>query len=331
MQEKKAYLLINTGSPESTKVKDVRKFLTAFLSDPRVMSIPKLARFLLVRGIIAPFRAPRSAEKYKLIWTKDGAPLTDTTEKLAAWLSDLSGKPVFFAMRYNEGSMESALNQAKESRVTELVAIPLIPHYAQSSFESTVAQVLDTYREGDYPFSLSCVRPYFDHPGYIQLLVDAIVSNVPPRTRLIFSYHSIPIKHSIPYKGDASKDYEVQCLWMTHLITSSPEIRALNLTHEVVFQSRFGKSKWLTPATDKRIYALAATHDDIAVICPSFVCDNLETSWEINIHERTNFERKGGGRFIFIPCPNASEKTARVLMDIAETMADNDIERWTKP
>lgn len=330
---KRAILLINTGSPRSTKVDDVRKYLVDFLTDPRIISIPKWIRIPLVKGVIVPRRAPKSAEKYRVIWTERGFPLQYHTEELASKLREESGLQVFYAMRYPDGSVERALEQATKEGVDELVVCPLMPHYAMSSYESAVAHVVRAYEKGAYRFQLKGVRPYFDHPAYIEALVSQITSYVQGGrgVHLLFSYHGIPISQAKPYEGVVEKDYEAQCYRMTELIMSSARIRALGLSYEVAFQSRFGNAKWLAPFTSERIEALAKIPREVAVICPSFVCDNLETLWEIDVFERQRFAELGGKQITFIPCPNASDECVRALEEVIDDQRCTDALMWTKP
>lgn len=328
---KRAILLVNTGSPISPKAEDVERYLKDFLGDPRVMSIPSWIRKPLVQRVIAPRRAPQSAKKYESIWSTRGFPLQYLTEELAAKMSRIGALPVYAAMRYNRGSVDKALRQAASDGVESLVICPMMPHYAMSSYESAVAHVVERHQEGSFSFELLSVRPYFDHPTYIDLLVNQIVEHVPERTHLLFSYHSIPHAQAKPYAGNQEKDYRAQCEMMTQLICTSEKIKALNLTHEMAYQSRFGNKRWLSPFTSDRIAQLPREHKEIAVICPSFVCDNLETSWEINIYERQRFVDAGGNDLILVPCPNASDLCAQALLEVSAEERCSDAQIWTRP
>lgn len=328
---KRAILLMNTGSPVSPKVEDVREYLKDFLMDPRVLSIPSWVRIPLVKHLIAPKRAPKSAEKYQTIWSDQGFPLQYLTEELARMMSKLGPWPIYTAMRYNQGSVEKALKQARQEGIERLVICPLMPHYAMSSYESAVAHVVKIHKEHEYPFELLSVHPYYDHPAYIEVLIHQILSYVPAGTHLLFSYHGIPLSQARPYVRNRQKDYQGQCQRMTQLIMASEKIKELNLTHEIAYQSRFGNNRWLSPFTSDRISQLAKEHRDIAVICPSFVCDNLETSWEINIYEKQRFNQAGGGAMISVPCPNDSPLCAQAMLEVVADNRCSDAQLWTKP
>ncbi|MDN4754248.1 ferrochelatase [Porphyromonadaceae bacterium W3.11] len=328
---KKGILLINTGSPVTPEVDDVKQYLTDFLTDPRVINIPYLFRHILVKGIIAPKRAPKSADKYRLIWTPEGFPLQILTDELAERMSSLGQLPVYSSMRYNRGSVDDALMRAAQDDIEELIILPLFPHYAMSSYESAVQHVVAQHKKGLYTYALKCVRPYFDHPAYIDLLVEQIATYAKSHSDLLLSYHGIPLSQTKSYLGNRDKDYEAQCNKMTELIFSSDKIQSLHLKPVVGYQSRLGNNKWLSPATEDQIRTLARDSRVISVFCPSFVCDNLETSWEIDIHERDNFIKAGGKDLTFIPCPNASAACAEVLLLVAIDGDATNATEWTKP
>ncbi|MEI2749634.1 MAG: ferrochelatase [Ferruginibacter sp.] len=176
MQAKKGILLMNLGSPDSTSVKDVRKYLNEFLMDERVIDIPYLARVLLVQGIIVPFRAPKSAEAYRTIWTDKGSPLIDMTRQLQEKVQAHFDEPVEIAMRYgNPGSKEAFDKLLKRSpEITEVIALPLYPHYAMSSYETAVENIKEVHQQNKYPFKLTIIPPYYNNKTYIAALADSI-------------------------------------------------------------------------------------------------------------------------------------------------------------
>lgn len=312
--QRRGILLLNTGSPLSTAPREVQRYLGDFLTDERVIQLPTILRTLLVRGIIAPFRAPKSAQKYRLIWSEGRSPLLSYTEDLAQALEQISDLPTFVAMRCNRGSTEQALADAVARGIEELTLLPLFPHYAMSSFESAVAQVVTLAQKHHPELQLTCLAPYALRPEYIQLVAKQVAEYAPPQSRLLLSFHGIPLKQARPYEGNPSKDYQYQCLEMTKQLMADPRLQDLKLSHEVAYQSRFGTTKWLTPATDDRIQALPTEgYDSVAVLCPSFVCDNLETLWEIAIQERERFLQRGGKSLTLIPCLNASEELAQIF------------------
>src|SRR5687768_3680889 len=173
---KKAIVIMNLGSPDSTTVKDVRKYLNEFLMDKRVIDMPYLSRFLLVKALITPFRAPRSAEAYRSIWTKDGSPLIVITRQLADSIESKIAQPVAIAMRYGTPSPKDAFDDLKSkfSELEEVLLIPLYPHYAASSFETAVEYAKEIHQKNKYPFRLSILKPYFNAPEYVHALAESI-------------------------------------------------------------------------------------------------------------------------------------------------------------
>jgi protoporphyrin/coproporphyrin ferrochelatase len=167
---------MNLGSPDSTTVKDVRRYLNEFLMDERVIDIPKLPRTLLVKGIIVPFRAPKSAEAYRSIWTKEGSPLIVLTKNLQKAVQAVFHEPVEICMRYGNPSTADVLKKIHQQYpgVKEIILFPLYPHYAMSSYETAVEQVKDIHKEEGYPTSLKIITPYYDHPEYIHSLAESI-------------------------------------------------------------------------------------------------------------------------------------------------------------
>lgn len=329
---RRVILLINTGSPDSYEVADVRRYLRGFLTDPRILSMPRVLRHLLVKGIIAPFRAPRSAKKYKAIWWKEGAPLTILTERLAEKVQAISGIPTTTAMRYTPGSYTEALDWAEAIDATEMVAVPLFPHYAMSSYESAIAHLQDCYQAKPYSFTVTSVPPYFGHPLYIEAVVEPILKVVKPRSHLLFSYHGIPLSQTVPYLGIENQDYEWQCRRTTELVMAHPSIQALDLTYEVSFQSRFGNNRWLAPATKARLKALPQEGKEcVAVVCPSFVCDCLETEEEIGVEGRETFLQAGGTSFTLVTCPNDSDLMVKAIIQLTQREQTTPLSPWTAP
>lgn len=311
---KKAYLLTNTGSPRSLDVADVREYLVTFLTDPAVMGMPRLLRHLLVRGVIAPSRAPRSAERYRQIWLPEGSPLVVYGEKLRAEMERITGCPVYLAMRYEEGSVERALRRAQEEGVTELTSQPLYPHFASSSF-GTVEHFIRTEYERLRPtYELVERGPFYRHPLYIRSLVEQVVAaDLEPGTHLVCSFHGIPLSQVRPFRGDPERDYPTQCRETMELLLREPEVRERVGSAELVYQSRFG-FRWLGPELRKRLVALPGEgHRRIAVICPSFVTDCLESIEEVGIQGRDLFLAAGGESLTLISCPNASPSLAEAL------------------
>lgn len=301
-------------------MEDVRAYLTDFLTDPRVIDLPFLFRQLLVRGIIAPLRAPKSALKYSALFSPDGeALLVKETNALASRIAELSGgRPVYTAMRYGRGAVQEALEKAVRDGVTGLRVIPMFPHYAMSSFETAMAHVRSEQARLSLPLQLTFPHPYFNHPLLIEAFAEKIAAAVRPHDRVLCSYHGVPFSQLRAYAGDPQRDYVLQTEETTRLLSRHPLLEALGLTFETVYQSRFGNGKWTEPNTQERLSELRDQgHKRVTVVCPGFLCDNLETVFEIGVEAKESFEKRGD-ELVFIPCPNHSDTLARALLSLSE-------------
>ncbi|TCO04437.1 ferrochelatase [Natronoflexus pectinivorans] len=337
---KKVILLTNLGSPDSTSVKDVRRYLNEFLMDERVIDLPYLGRLLLVRGIITPFRAPKSAAKYKTIWTDEGSPLIVITNELAEKVEKKSGLSVYVCMRYANPTPASAFRQiiSEHPDVEEVVLFPLYPHYAMSSYETAVEHVKNAHSIGEYDFKLNVVAPYYNHNGY----TDALVETLRPYLengkydRILFSYHGIPERHIFKTDPTGShclktenccsaespaheKCYRHQVLETTRLVAEK-----LNLAESdylVSFQSRLGTDKWLTPATSDVLKELPSKGvKKLLVISPAFVSDCLETLEEIHEEGRETFIESGGELYDTVPCLNSNDDWVETIVDLVDNV-----------
>src|SRR5258708_6027217 len=191
-------LLANLGSPDSYEVGDVKKYLRQFLMDERVIDMQVLLRAILVKGIIVPLRSPKSAAKYKTIWTGHGSPLIRISNEVRTMLQRKMDIPVALCMRYGNPTPEAAFEKLLQTNpdLTDVVLVPLYPHYAMSSYETAVAQVRRIYQQRKYPFSLKVTGPFYNHPGYIQALANSVKPYLgKPFDHILFSYHGIPERH----------------------------------------------------------------------------------------------------------------------------------------
>jgi protoporphyrin/coproporphyrin ferrochelatase len=320
---KKGIVLMNLGSPDSTEVKDVRKYLMEFLMDKRVIDSPYLLRAILVGGIIVPFRAPKSAEAYRSIWTKDGSPLIILTRQLQEALSKQVPDAIEIAMRYGNPSMKSAYDNLmkKVPDLEEVIAIPLYPHYAMSSYETAVEHAKAIHKKHKYPFKLEFVKPYYNEDEYLHALAESIRPYIDqPYDHILFSYHGVPERHI--YKGDITGShclkvanccevdspahkqcYRHQCLVTTRLVASSLNIP--DGKYSFSFQSRLGRDEWLKPYTAVRLEEMPKQGiRKLLVACPAFVSDCLETLEEIAVEGKHTFMQAGGESFTMIPCLN---------------------------
>jgi protoporphyrin/coproporphyrin ferrochelatase len=313
---------MNLGSPDSTELKDVKRYLSEFLMDGRVIDYPYIFRQLLVNGIIVPFRTKKSAEAYRTIWTKEGSPLIGFTKKLQQKLQASISLPVEIAMRYGNPCPEDAFSNLmkREPEIEEVFAIPLYPHYAMSSFETAVEYTKECYTKNNYPFKLSFARPFYNDKDYIH----AMAENIRPFLQqdydhILFSYHGVPERHikksdvtgshcltvnnCCEINSEAHKFcYRHQCFETTKLITQELGIDKDKFSNS--FQSRLGKG-WLQPFTDIRLSELPKEGiKKLLVICPAFVSDCLETLEEIAIRGKETFLEAGGFEYEMIPCLN---------------------------
>ena len=314
---------MNLGSPDSTEVKDVKRYLDEFLMDERVIDKPWLLRALLVKGIIIPFRAPRSAEAYRSIWTREGSPLIVISRQLAESLEKEIKEPVVIAMRYGTPSPREAFDQLVKDHpeLDEVILIPMYPHYAMSSYETAVEYAKEQYNKGRYTFKMTTIRPYYDNEAYIDALTESIRTHLTGEwDHILFSYHGVPERHI--YKGDVTgahclkvQDccessspahqycYRHQCLVTTKMVTDRLNIPKDKWTQS--FQSRLGRDPWLQPYTAAKLEALPKLGiKKLLVVCPSFVSDCLETLEEIAEEGKEIFLHNGGEKFEMIPCLN---------------------------
>ncbi|HTL09608.1 MAG TPA: ferrochelatase [Chitinophagaceae bacterium] len=319
---KKGILLMNLGSPDSTEVKDVTRYLNQFLMDERVIDYPYLLRALLVRGIIVPLRAPKSAAAYKTIWTKDGSPLVVLTRQLEEALQAQVTENVAIAMRYGNPSPQAGFEALlrRDPALEEVILVPLYPHYAMSSYETAVDYAMEIYKQQQYKFKVTTVQPFYQEPHYI----DAMAANMQPYLQqeydhLLFSYHGIPERHI--RKSDTTGQHCLKVADCCHVpsaahatcyrhqvfTTTQKLVEQLGIPahkYSVSFQSRLGKG-WLQPFTDIRLEEMPKQGiKKLLVICPAFVSDCLETLEEIDERGRESFLEAGGESFTMIPCLN---------------------------
>ena len=305
---KRGIILMNLGSPDSTEVHDVRKYLNEFLTDKRVID-SWLVRNLLVRTVIVPKRAPKSAEAYRTIWTKNGSPLVQITRELAEKLQEQysrTGESLPCVMEIPKWKRPYEALLKKIPDLEEVLAIPLYPHYAMSSYETAVEHAREIHRKKKYRFDLKFLPPFYQDPRYIH----AMAENMRPYLQkgfdhLLFSFHGIPERHLI--KSDPTHHhclqsadccsvesvahatcYRHQCLPTMNLVAEELGIPKDKFSYS--FQSRLLKDPWLKPYTDFRLQEMPAEGiKKLLVVCPAFVSDCLETLEEIEIRGKESF------------------------------------------
>jgi ferrochelatase len=316
-------LLVNLGSPDSPSVKDVQRYLGQFLMDKHVIDVPYPVRKLIVGGFILPFRPKKSAHAYKKIWWESGSPLIVISRRVRDLLSRVVDMQVELAMRYANPSIESGLKSlvSNQPRLRKIRVIPLYPHYAMSTVQSTVVEVERVARKTGLQADLEFVRPFYADDHYIEALAESARGHLEGGyDHLLVSYHGLPERHL--KKTDptgrhclASSDccqspspahrkcYRHQVLRTTELFTSRLGVPRDRYT--VSFQSRLGKDAWMKPFTAEEAVGLAKSGvRKLLVICPAFVSDCLETLEEIGIGVREQFLSAGGREFDVIPCLN---------------------------
>jgi ferrochelatase len=337
MVSKRGIVLMNLGSPDSTSVKDVKKYLIEFLMDKRVIDKPFLFRYLLVRGIIVPFRAPKSAHAYRSVWTEKGAPLVLLTRELEKLVQASTADTVEIAMRYGNPSPQEAFDNLlrRNPRLEEVVLLPLYPHYAASSYETAVVYAEEIYKKQSYPFRLRTVPVYYNNAHYIQALAAGIKPYLAqPFDKIIFSYHGVPERHIS--NGDTTGCHCLktenccqtpslahrQCYRHQTFETTRLVKEMLQLPDDMVeqtFQSRLGRDPWLRPYTAQRLTELPAEGvKKLLVVCPAFVSDCLETLEEIAIVGKASFLASGGTSFTAIPCLNTHPQWVETILKLVD-------------
>ncbi len=333
LQKNVGVLLINLGSPKELSKKSVRQYLRVFLSDDNVVDLPKFLQQFIIRLFILPFRPKNTLEAYEKIWTKKGSPLIISTESIANKLTEKTGWNVEYAMRYEEPSIEKALHKFKKNEINKIYVISLYPHNAMATTVTTELETRNVAMNVSNDFELIFTKPFFDNEEYINAMVNSIRPYVENKSydKIIFSYHGIPKRQAkktdetgehcfstsncCEIESDGSKD----CYRSHTRIASDLTAKKLGLKDdqwEIAYQSRIGPG-WLTPFTDKRLAKLPEEGvDNIAILCPSFISDCLETLEEIDIRGRETFLKAGGKNMTYIPCLNDSEDTINLLENL---------------
>ena len=318
-----ALLLVNLGTPDAPTPQALRRYLAEFLSDPRVVEIPRALWWLILHGVILRVRPAKSAAKYAGIWTTAGSPLAVWTAKQAKLLQGYLGERghsppallVRYAMRYGQPSIASALDELKAANATRILVLPLYPQYAAATSASVNDAVMDWMRVQRRQPELRLVNHYHDDAGYIDALAARVRSHwmtYGRGDRLVLSFHGLP-ERSLRL-GDP---YHCECHVTARLLRERLGLAESEL--QVTFQSRFGKAKWLTPYTEPTLLALAAQGvKRVDVMCPGFAADCLETLEEINQEVRNAFLAAGGESFHYIECLNDQHEWMMALTAIAQ-------------
>ncbi|MEJ2142123.1 MAG: ferrochelatase [Gammaproteobacteria bacterium] len=309
-------LLVNLGTPDEPTTAAVRRYLAEFLSDQRVIEIPKLIWKIILHGIILRVRPKKVAHAYQMVWTENGSPLLAITRSQAAALvkplSDKFKAPVNIemGMRYGNPSIASALNKLKATGSRRIIVLPLYPQYSATTSATVFDAVADELKTWRWLPDVRFISHYPDYPLYIEGLVNSIKSHqvengIPDK--LLFSFHGLPKRNL-----ELGDPYYCECQKTARLV-----VEQLGLTEEqyqVCFQSRFGKAEWLQPYTDKTLEAWGKQGiEHVQVICPGFAADCLETLEEINMQNRAFFLDAGGKQFGYIPALNDNPEHIEML------------------
>jgi len=344
--------LINLGTPDSPNTPDVRRYLRQFLSDERVIDISALGRFLLVNLIIAPFRSPKSAKIYKEVWTEEGSPIKVYGEVVTEKLQEVLGDEykVVLGMRYQNPSIESALEQFKNEGLERIIIIPLFPQYASATTGSVHQKVMNIIKKWQIIPEIQFVHQFFNHPKFIEAFAEIGKQYLAKQDydHIILSYHGLPerqirkgdptgtclkdAKENLEIAGEANccatlhvhnkSCYRAQCFATSRLLA-----QALGISEEkytVCFQSRLGKDPWIQPYTEDIIKELVKKgHKKVLAFSPSFIADCLETTIEIGEEYKEIFEEEGGEYWQLVESLNTHPLWIETLKTLVEEYIPN--------
>lgn len=323
MTKKTAVLLVNLGTPDSPSEKDVRKFISEFLNDARVIDIPFILRKLLVNLIIVPFRTKKTSKLYQKLWTEKGSPILTYGILLKNKLNKLldNRHEVFLAMRYGNPNLKNILHEIKAKQFAKIIILPLFPQYASSTTGSIIEKAMRIIQKWNYIPEIKVISEFYQNPNYINAWISQIKKqDIADFDHILFSYHGLPEKHVESTHDNKSCNYfkceteinqqnhscyRAQCYENTRLIAHKLNLNKENYT--VCFQSRFSR-KWLSPFTDELIIQKAKKGDKkILVISPSFTADCLETVVEIGIDYQKLFVAHGGEKIQLVKSLNDND------------------------
>jgi len=332
----KGFLMINLGSPDSTSIPDVKRYLDEFLMDKRVIGKSYWFRWFLVKIIILNTRPRKSAKAYKKIWWKEGSPLIVLSKRLFNKVKKLVKIPVALAMRYGSMSIINGLKELHEIGVNEVIVLPLYPHYAMSSYETVVEKVKKEVRLKFPSIKLKIIDPFYNNKSYIKLLSNKIKETLKKvkYDHILFSYHGIPVSHlkisdttnkhcykvknCCSVKSDAHKTcYKHQVLETTELVVK--ELKIDKSKYSNAFQSRLPNEAWLKPYTDSELVRLAKKGiKNLVIVTPAFVTDCLETLEEIAMEGKEEFLDSGGKNYYYVPCLNDDKDWSKLISSWAK-------------
>jgi ferrochelatase len=314
-------LITNLGTPEAPTTSALRKYLAQFLSDPRVVEVPRLLWKCILHGVILRIRPRRSAAAYQTVWTEEGSPLMVYTQQQYEGLSQSLKKKygehvvVKFAMRYGQPSIAQSIEAMQQDGVRQLLVLPLYPQYSAATTASTFDALADDFTQRRWLPDLRFISHYHDYPPYIEALAKSVEAHWETHGRadkLLMSYHGVPLRYL--KNGDP---YHCECYKTSRLLAE--RLGLSKDAYMTTFQSRFGREEWLKPYTDHTLKAFPEQGvKSVQVVCPGFSADCLETIEEIGEENREYFMAAGGERYEYIPALNASESHIDVLTQLVE-------------
>jgi len=331
----KVILLLNIGTPQEASSDAVKHYLREFLNDSRVINIPSLIRKFLVNFIIVPFRYKTSTRAYRSVWMQEGSPLLALSQRMRDALQKKLGDDyhVKIAMRYGQPNIDNVLSELSDFK--SIIVIPLYPQYSSAATGSSVAKVMQYYEQQWNIPQLDIVGDFYNHPGFIKSYAARIRHAMHDQNdyHYLFSYHGLPENHVIKSGCHTSCDhlnacpsveiqnqycYRAQCFETSRMLAR--ELQLTDQQYHVAFQSRLGRTPWIKPYTDLLLSELIQKNiRRIAVVCPSFVVDCLETLEEVNIRLRDQWMKLGGEAFITVPCLNDDEVWISSLADLIQS------------
>jgi ferrochelatase len=306
-------LLINLGTPDAPEPRAVKRYLGEFLSDRRVVELPAIAWQPILRGIILTTRPKKSAHAYRQVWSEQGSPLAAFTRAQAEGLKDAFGPGVLvdWAMRYGNPSIGDRLRAMKAAGCERILLAPLYPQYCAATTATANDKAFEALARMRWQPAIRTLPPYYDHPAYIAALAETVREDL---AKLPFTPDAVVASfHGMPQRTlELGDPYHCHCQKTGRLLSE-----ALGMELVIAFQSRFGRAKWLGPATDDTLVALAkAGKRRVAIVAPGFSVDCVETLEELAIRGRESFEEAGGTDFAYLPCLNAEPTGLRMLRSI---------------
>jgi ferrochelatase len=306
-------LLINLGTPDSPEPRAVKRYLGEFLSDRRVVELPAIAWQPILRGIILTTRPKKSAHAYSQVWSEKGSPLAAVTRAQAEGLKDAFGPEVLvdWGMRYGNPAIGDRLRAMKAAGCERILLAPLYPQYCAATTATANDKAFEALAAMRWQPAIRTLPPYYDHPAYIDALAETVREDL---AKLPFTPDAVVASfHGMPQRTlELGDPYHCHCQKTGRLLSE-----ALGMELVVAFQSRFGRAKWLGPATDDTLEALAkAGKRRVAIVAPGFSADCVETLEELAIRGRESFEQAGGTNFAYLPCLNAESVGLRMLRSI---------------